>query len=209
MMLAGGEDTKTTDFGVKFQLSKFGWKNGLVSADTPALTIDGSSTLLPKGALVRVYVGKVPQKNGAFQSPSETGNYYIELAPPPGGFWRAYNDTPEAWAVVNTAAYAADSAGRSARVRIAPLAPKDLGSITGLVGGSNVGTADAAVDAMGLYDPNAYQVDAKGIPVIGPDGKPVPKTDSTPPPPKAGTDSNVGLLALLGIGALALLGSKE
>lgn len=204
MMLAGNGEATT---GTKFNVGKFGWSNGVVAEDTPAKTSSSwdkaDDTVIKKGTIVRVYVGTIPWTDQAtIQSPTND-QYLVELAG--GGYWVAYPDTPEAQALMSSPAYAAALPTLRKRMLSAKLAPKDLLPV------DKAGTTDNSANAQGLYDAVAFETDAQGFPVLDAAGKPKRKGSST------GSDSDkggkggggVGLLALLGIGALALLGSKE
>lgn len=204
MMLAGNGEATT---GTKFNVGKFGWSNGVVAEDTPAKTQANwggaePDTVIKKGTVVRVYVGTIPWTDQAtIQSPTND-QYLVELAG--GGYWAAYPDTPEAQALMSSPAYAAALPTIRKRMLSAKLAPKDLLPI------DKAGTTDNAANAQGMFDPAAYEVDAQGFPVLDAAGKPKRKGSGTGDGDKGDKGGGgIGLLALLGIGALALFGSKE
>lgn len=212
MLLAGNPDDKAPEEKPKesgprfFNIGNFGWSVGAVPEDTPAKDAFGKEKILLQGTIVRVYSGKIPWKaTQTLTVPNAAGEYLIE--PAGGGFWLAYDETPEAKALMSSPAYVAAVPNLRKRTLSAKLSPKDLIPLKGGPG------AEDAANAMGLYSPELYVVDFSGFPVFGPDGKPQRKDGgggggSTPPPAKKPSD-NTGLLALLGIGVLALLSSKE
>lgn len=204
MMLAGNEDASQT----KYTLGTYGFSNGIVPEDMPALDDDGKSITLKKGTVVRVYVGKITQVDGpTLTVPNKDGYYMIE--PAGGGYWLAYVATPETTTLMSSPAYQAKVPALRKRLVYAKLAPKDLLPL------SKDGTADNAandaLNAQGVYDPAIYEMDPNGLPVLDKDGKPKRKAPSdnknNPPPPKE--DSNTGLLALLGVGVLAYFASQK
>jgi hypothetical protein len=208
MMLAGPNDASDTLKSARYNVGNFGWSNGIVPADMPATSMaDGSVTTLKRGTVVRVYVGTIPwSKDLTITTPNANGEYLIE--PAGGGYWLGYVNTPETQALLNSSEYAAKLPALKKRVLAAKLAPKDLQPLSG--DGTADNAANEALNAQGVYDPNVYEMDANGLPMLDKNGKPVKKkTDGGGGGGDKKGDSNTGLLALLGLGALAYFASQK
>lgn len=204
MLLAGNPE----ETGVKFTVGTYGWTNGVVPEDMPALLTaqdPPTPTTLKKGTVVRVYVGKIPvdaEGKKTLTTPNKEGQYIVE--PAGGGYWLAYVASPETDRLLSSNAYKEALPKLKSRLLAAKLAPKDLLPL------DKFGTSDNAANAQGMYSSDAYEVDANGFPVLDAAGKPKPKGDSGDKGGKGGDKGgNLGLFAILGIGALALLGSRE
>lgn len=104
---------------VFYESSDLSWWHGFLPVDTRFVSPDASGEFvektLPAGTLVRQYQGHL---SDTLTSPAKGKKnvFWTEVAPDVDEFWLAYAESPETTALVQSAAYQADSAARDQRM---------------------------------------------------------------------------------------------